>query len=272
MSVRFTRFLVIGFFYQAYLHRYMIRALAVRDVQSRYVGTLGGLLWAIIHPVAIVTVFYFVFAVGFRLTLPSDVPFILWFIAGLIPWLLFNDTVLVIANSITANAHLVKNTVFPSEVLPLVHTAASLFPHIIFLFVLLGLLIVLNVPLLGARVLVIYYLVCTIALVCGLGWLVSSLQVFYRDISQALPVVLNIWFWSTPIVWPQTMVSEAYLGILFWNPVYYIVEGYRDAMIYDSVMWPSAVQTIYFWAITTTFLLLGAYVFRRLKPDFADVS
>ena len=127
-------------------------------------GTLGGLLWAIIHPVAIVTVFYFVFAVGFKLTLPSDVPFILWFIAGLIPWLLFNDTVLAIANSITANAHLVKNTVFPSEVLPLVHTAASLFPHIIFLFILVGLLIVFNVPLLGARVLVIYYLVCTIAL------------------------------------------------------------------------------------------------------------
>jgi len=277
MTTRLTNFLsrapvFIGFFYLAYQYRYMITALAVRDLQSRYVGTLGGILWAVIHPVAIVSVFYFVFAVGFRAQGPSNVPFILWFVSGLVPWFLFNDTLMAITNSVTGNARLVKKNVFPSEIFPLVHTGASLFPHLIFLFILLGLLVIFDVPLLAERILVAYYLVCTIVLVCGLGWLLSSLQVFYRDISQALPVILNVWFWSTPIVWPQTMVSEKYLGILFWNPIYYIVEGYRDILIYDSVIWPTTAETSYFWGITTFVLVLGTYVFRRLKPEFADVS
>ena len=248
----------------------MILALAGRDFQSRYMGTLGGIVWAVVQPIAIVVVFYFVFAVGFRVTSPSDVPFILWFVCGLIPWFFFNDSLLAIANSISRNSHLVKTTVFPTEVLPLVHTAASLIPHVIFMFILLALLIFFSVPFFLERILMLYYLFCTVTLLVGLGWLFSSLQVIYRDISHALPVVMNIWFWSTPIVWPQTLVPEGYREILFWNPMFYVIEGYRESMIYNSVEWPSIAQTSYFWGVTISMLLLGGYVFHRLKWEFAD--
>jgi len=271
MDITPSKIPLIYFFYQAHRHRAMIHTLAVRDFRSRYMGTLGGMLWAFAHPLAIVTVFYFVFAVGFKAQGPSDVPFILWFVGGLVPWFLFNDTLLAITSSITGNAHLVKKTIFPTEVLPLVHIASSLFPHIIFMFVLLGLLAFFNVPFLTERILVVYYLFCTIMLLIGLGWLFSALQVFYRDIAQALTVILNIWFWATPIVWPQTMIPEEYRGLLFFNPIYYITEGYRGLMIYNSVVWSSTTQTAYFWSVTTSVIFLGAYVFRRLKPEFADV-
>ena len=145
-------------------------------------------------------------------------------------------------------------TVFPTEVLPLVHTAASLIPHVIFIFILLALLIFFSVPFFLERILMLYYLFCTVTLLVGLGWLFSSLQVIYRDISHALPVVMNIWFWSTPTVWPQTLVPE----------------GYRETMIYNSVEWPSIAQTSYFWGVTVFMLFLGGYVFHRLKWEFSD--
>ena len=256
------------FFRQVLQHRDMIFALAVRDLQSRYIGTLGGILWAFIHPLAIVTVFYFVFAIGFRAQGPSSTPFILWFVCGLVPWFYFNDTLLAITNSITGNAHLVKKTIFPTEVLPLVHVASSLFPHMIFMLLLAGMMMFFNIPFLAERLLVAYYLVCTVTLVLGLGWLLSALQVFYRDIAQALAVILNLWFWATPIVWSQEIVPAEYRGLLSFNPIFYIVEGYRGLMIYNTTVWPNTQETAFFWSINLIVFFVGIYVFRRLKPEY----
>lgn len=261
----------VQFFRRFFQYHDMIFALAVRDLQSKYIGTLGGVLWAFIHPLAVVVVFYFVFAVGFRAHGPSGTPFILWFVSGLVPWFLFNDTLQAITRSISGNAHLVKKTIFPTEVLPLVHVISSLFPHLIFMLILVGMLIFYNVPLSVDRILVIYYFMCTVTLLLGLGWLLSALQVFYRDIAQALTIFLNLWFWSTPIVWSQEIFPVQYRGLLSFNPIFYIVEGYRNMMIYKITVWPSLQETVFFWIINLIFLFLGIYVFRRLKPEFADV-
>ena len=261
----------IQFFRSIVHHDAMIRALALRDLQSRYAGTLGGTLWAFTHPLAVVAIFYFVFAIGFKAQSPSSTPFILWFVCGLIPWFFFNDSLMAITESITRNAHLVKKTVFPTEILPLVHITSGLFPHTIFLLIVVSMMAYFKVPFLLDRFLVIYFLICTCALLIGLGWLLSALQVFYRDISQALSIVLNMWFWSTPIVWSQDIIPVEYRGLLFYNPMYYIIQGYRGLLIFNSPVWPRWQETAYFWSITTLAFFVGAYVFRRLKPEFADV-
>lgn len=271
MSISTPILTLAQFFRHALHHRDMIFTLAVRELQSRYIGTLGGALWAFVHPLAIVVVFYFVFAVGFRAQGPSSTPFILWFVCGLVPWFYFNDTLLAITNSITSNAHLVKKTIFPTEVLPLVHVISSLFPHLIFMLILIGMLVLFNVTLSFERLLVIYYLVCTITLVLGLGWLLSALQVFYRDIAQALTVILNLWFWATPIVWSQEIIPPDYRGLLSFNPLYYIAEGYRGVMIYNTTVWPTIQETAFFWSINLIVIFFGIYVFRRLKHEFVDV-
>jgi len=252
-------------------HRAMIFALALRDLQSRYAGTLGGALWALMHPLAVVVIFYFVFAIGFRAQGPSNAPFILWFVCGLVPWFYFAETMNAVTGSISSNAHLVKKTVFPTEILPLVHLTSGLFPHAVFLLILAGMLAFFKVPFLGMRLLVIYFLICNCVLLIGLGWMLSALQVFYRDISQGLTIALNLWFWITPIVWSPDIMPEKYRGLMFYNPVNYIVEGYRGLLIFDTVIWPSAGATVYFWTITMLAFSVGNYVFRRLKPEFADV-
>lgn len=252
-------------------HRAMIFALALRDLQSRYAGTLGGAFWAFVHPLAIVMIFYFVFAIGFRAQGPGTTPFILWFVCGLVPWFFFGETLTAITNSITSNAHLVKKTVFPTEILPLVHLTSGLIPHVIFLFILAGMLAFFKVPFLVDRLLVVYFFVCNCAFLIGLGWMLSALQVFYRDISQGLTIILNLWFWITPIVWSSDIMPAEYRGLMFYNPVHYIIEGYRGLLIFNSVVWPSAGETVYFWGITALVFFVGNYVFRRLKPEFADI-
>ena len=252
-------------------HHAMIRALALRDMQSRYAGTLGGALWAFTHPLAIVAIFYFVFAVGFKAQGPSNTPFILWFVCGLVPWLFFNDTLLAITDSITRNPHLVKKTVFPTEILPLVHLTSGLIPHAIFMLIVVGMLAFFKVQFLIDRLLLVYFLICICALLLGLGWMLSALQVFYRDISQALSIILNLWFWATPIVWSPELIPIEYRGLLFYNPIYYVVEGYRGLLIFNTAVWPGGLETAYFWSITAMAFFVGAYVFRRLKPEFADV-
>jgi len=256
---------------QVLRHRAVILALAWRDLQSRYAGTLGGTLWAFAHPLAVVTVFYFVFAIGFKSQGPSNTPFILWFVCGLVPWFYFNDTLLAITNSITGNAHLVKKTVFPTEVLPVVHVVSGLFSHLIFLFILAMMLFSFHVPFQAQRFLIVYYLGCSIVLLLGLGWLFASLQVFFRDVGQGLTIALNLWFWGTPIVWAQTIMPAKFQWVFFFNPVYYIIEGYRGLLIYPSLRWPGLHQTLYFWGINLLIVASGAYTFRRLKPEFVDV-
>lgn len=249
----------------------MIFALAQRELQSRYAGTLGGILWPFVHPIAAVIIFYFVFAVGFRTQGYSGTPFILWFVSGLVPWFYFNETLQAITSSITRNTHLVKKTVFPTEILPFVHLIAGLLPHAIFLLIVVGMLAFFKVPFLADRLLVVYFLICSCVLLAGLGWMLSALQVFYRDISQGLTIILNLWFWITPIVWSPDIMPEEYRGLMFYNPVYYIIEGYRGLLIFNSVVWPSAGATAYFWGVAALLFFVGNYIFRRLKPEFADI-
>lgn len=249
----------------------MILALAVRDLQSRYVGTLGGILWTFAHPLAIISIFYFVFAVGFKSQGPERTPFILWFVCGLVPWFFFNETLLAATNALTNHAHLIKKTVFPSEILPVVNVTSGMVPHVIFLLIVAGMLAWFNVPFTPGRLLVVYFLFCTCVLLIGLSWLLSAIQVFYRDVSHALSIVLNLWFWATPIVWSSDKMPEEYRWVLFYNPMYYIIEGYRGLLIFNQTVWPSLEHTAYFGGAVTVTFVAGAYVFGRLKPEFADV-
>lgn len=252
-------------------HRSMIGALALRDLETRYAGTMGGLFWAFVHPVAIVVIFYFVFAVGFRAQGPANTPFVLWFVCGLIPWLFFNETLQAITKSITNNSHLVKKTVFPTETLPFVHLVSGGGPHAIFLFIFSGLLIFYGVAFRAERFAVLYFFFCSCILLLGLGWLLAALHVFYRDIGHGLAIILNMWFWVTPIVWSAEIMPIQYRNLLAFNPLYYIVEGYRGLLIFDSTAWPSVGDTIYFWSVSLLIFIIGSHIFRRLQPEFPDV-
>jgi len=249
----------------------VIASMARREVAAQYVGSLLGFIWTFIHPLIMIFVFWVVFSVGFRVRPMNDVPFVVWLTAGMAAWFLFADIINGSAGAVVSNSHLIKKTVFPSQILPVVKIVSSLITHSVFLFVLIGLILFQSMPLSFYYLQFLYYLLCLCVLGLGLGWAISALNVFIRDIGQIAGVVIQIGFWATPIFWDIQIMPPAVQMVLKLNPMFYIVQGYRESFIYFSPFWQHPYQTLYFWTVAVVIFVGGALIFRRLKPQFADV-
>ena len=250
----------------------LLFTLAYSDFKEQYLGSYLGIFWAVLRPSLFVLVIWFVFGMGFK-SKPTDdgVPFVLWLLCGMIPWFFFADTVSKSMNAITSNAYLVKKVAFRSSILPLVKIISSLGVH----FVLIGLLILIFI--LNGYYPTIYwlqlpyYIFCTIILVLSLGWLTSSLKVFIKDIGEIIGVVIQFGFWLTPIFWSLDKIPEQYHYIIKLNPMYYIIDGYRNTFIDQVWFWETYKVTPYFLITTGILFVVGAVVFKRLRPHFGDV-
>ncbi|XOF34982.1 MAG: ABC transporter permease [Candidatus Electrothrix sp. YB6] len=254
-----------------YDRRRLITAMAAREVRTQYVGSSLGLLWTLIHPIVMISVFWFVFSVGFKARPLNDVPFVVWLTAGLAPWYIFSEIVSGSTHVIIAHSHLVKKTIFSPQILPVIKIASSLVTHAIFLLVLLALLVFQQMPFSLYYIQVLYYLFCMLVLALGIGWALSALHVFVRDTAQLVAVTLQVGFWVTPIFWDINMMSPRVQQLLKLNPVYYIIQGYRDSFITFQPFWTHPYHTVYYWFITLSVFAGGAYIFRKLKPQFPDV-
>lgn len=251
-------------------HR-LITAMAIREIRAQYAGSSLGLLWTLIHPLVMISVFWFVFSVGFKAKPLNNVPFVVWLTAGLAPWYIFSDIISGSTNIILAHSHLVKKTIFSAQILPLVKILSSLVTHAIFLIVLLTLLLFQQMPLSLYYFQAGYYLFCMLMLALGISWALSALNVFVRDVAQLVSVLLQVGFWVTPIFWDITMMPSKVQRLLKLNPVYYIIQGYRDSFISFQPFWNHLSYTVYYWLVTFGMLAGGAYIFKKLKPHFPDV-
>lgn len=251
-------------------HRRLLFALTRQKLVERYAGTVGGLLWAILKPLLTLLVFWFVFSVGFKAEIQSGYPFIVYFLPSYAAWLFFSEAISSSVFAISSNAHLVRKMVFPIEVLPAAALLAAAIPHVI-LVVTTCIVAWLHGYRLNSSFLLLPYAFCAMVALClGLAWLISSLQVFFRDVAHVVESILQIWFWMTPIVWPPSMIPPQLNWILYLNPMHHISSLYRDALTGSAPKLQSA-EVIAFWIATGLCAFAGAYVFRRLKPEFSDV-
>ncbi len=251
--------------------RFLIRDMSKRQIASRYVGSSLGILWMIIHPLVLITVFWFVFSFGFRVTPTNDVPFVVWLTAGLAPWYFFSQIIPTATGTIVAHSNLVKKTLFPSEILPIVNIISSLVSHLVFLILLIILILLQQLGFSFYILQFLYYLFCLCLFMVGIGWIVSALNVFFRDIGPIIGLVVQVGFWATPIFWNIEMMPHNVQIILKLNPMYYIVQGYRNSFVYHVGFWETPYLTVYFWSVTVLLLGVGITIFQRLKPQFADV-
>jgi lipopolysaccharide transport system permease protein/teichoic acid transport system permease protein len=118
---------------------------------------------------------------------------------------------------------------------------------------------------------IIYYLFATSVLVLGVSWITSSVVVFFKDIGQFVAILVQFGFWLTPIFWNMTMVPEKYHWIIKLNPMAYIIEGYRNSVIYHKWFFEDISMTLYFWIVTGILFVFGGVTFKKLRPHFADV-
>jgi len=249
----------------------MIMRLAANDFKSRYASSLLGVLWAFVQPVVTILVFWFVFQMGFKNPPIENMPYILWFIAAYVPWIYFNDMISFGVNSLADYSYLVKKVKFKVEYLPLIRIISSLFVHIFFIFFIFFMFFCYSYPVSVFSVQAVYYSFSLTVFSGGLVLLLSAFSVFFRDIAQIVMIILQVGFWATPIFWNVADIEEIWvLKIIKLNPLYYIIEGYRESFVYNIPFWKHPVQTVYFWAITIIVCLMGGFTFNRLRSHFAD--
>ncbi|MDO5539777.1 MAG: ABC transporter permease [Eubacteriales bacterium] len=257
---------------ETYQNRKMILSLAKNDFKTKYAGSYLGIIWAFIQPLVTILVYWFVFS-NLRDGAEREVPFVLWLVAGLVPWFFFQEGLNSGTNSLIEYSYLVKKVVFNINVLPVVKLISALFVHLVFIGICLLLYIVMgHMP--GIEVIqIIYYSMAMFILVLGISYMTSAIVIFFRDLSQFINICLQVGVWMTPIMWnfEDFRLSGLLVFILKLNPMFYIVEGYRDALINGKWFWERPALTLYFWAFTIIMFILGTRVFKKLKIHFADV-
>lgn len=231
-----------------------------------------GWIWGLIHPLVLVVSWTFVFQFCMRATVPEGedtTNYPLFLFAGMLPWLLFSETVQRSASSLLEQANLITKTVFPAEMIPVSVFLSSLVSHLLGVALMVaGAGVFLNQISIYLVLLPVYIVVVGL-LSIGIGWIVASLHVFLRDTAQVVSVILLFWFWMTPIfIAPKSFPGWAHF-LLVANPFYYVVRAYRR-MLLGSAM-PSLTDLAIVAAYGAAAFVIGGLFFRYMKKGFADV-
>ena len=249
----------------------MIKSLSKNDFKNKFASSYLGIIWGFIQPLVTIAVYWFVFQVGFRSTDVGNVPFILWFIAGIIPWFFFSEAFPSATGVFNEYSYLVKKVVFKIEILPCVKIISALFVHLFFILFIYVVSTVYGYYPDLCSLQFIYYCFAMIVLIYSLSIITSSIVLFFKDLSQIIGIIINVGFWATPIAWQLNILPDKFAFFFKLNPMYYIVTGYRDAFIYKIYFWQRPYATLYFWLFCLITLLVGVKIFNKLRPHFSDV-
>jgi ABC-type polysaccharide/polyol phosphate export permease len=252
-------------------HRNLLKNLIARDLKHRYVGSVGGFLWSVVHPVVLLVSYTFIFGVIFPAQMGPEFgtdSFAIFVLCGLLPWILFSDTVVRNCSVISDNAPLITKTVIPAEILPVAITISNLIHHLIGIGILLAVMAAFDGIHLSA-LWIFPYMVMLLMLAQGLGWIVAGLHVFLRDTVQALQIAMLLWFFFTPILYTMDRIPENYRFLAGLNPMAVIVTGYRSSLLHLAQ--PGGVRIAGMFAGSFLVLVIGGLLFRHAKPAFPDV-
>lgn len=259
------------FFIDLYQNRDIFKILIVNDIKSKYAGSFLGIIWSFIQPIFTILVFWFVFQLGFKSPPVEDIPYILWFIPAYIPWLYFQDVMVNATGCLKEYSYLVKKMKFKVSVLPIIKVVSSFIIHLFFIAFLLFAYAIYGYKPSLMYIQLFYYSFAMIFLVCGLSWLIAALAVFMKDLSQIISIILQLGYFAIPVFWTEDMMEPLVITVLKLNPVYYIVQGYRDCMHGNTFFWHYPWQTIYFWTISISVFWIGITLFEKSRKHFADL-
>lgn len=254
--------------------RKLILDLIISDFKKRFVGSYFGVAWMFAQPITTTLIYFLVFQLGFKNSPPVDAPYILWLIPGLIPWFFVNESINSGTNCLSEYSFLVKKMVFNVELLPVIKVFSCFFVHIIFLFItLIVFLLYRRIPTLGWLQL-IYYSFAAIVFSLSIVFFTAGINVFFKDMTQIVGILMQFGMWLTPIMWDPQMFPSHPLWLeqaLKINPVYYIVTGYRDSLLTHNIFWQKPLNTIYFWSVTILLMIVNLRIYKKLRSHFSDV-
>ena len=248
--------------------RELLYFLAWRDVKVKYRQTALGVIWAILQPVIAMLIFNTVF--GRFARMPSDgAPYPIFVYIGLLPWNYFASVLGTSTTSLVAGTNLVTKIYFPRLIMPMSSAIAALIDLFIASAVLAILMVYYKVPISPGVLLVPVLILITMMNAVGFGIWFSALNVRYRDVQYAIPFLIQIWLFATPVIYPVSLLGEKYRFLLMLNPMGGVIEAFRPAILgHMPIPWTSlAVSTV----VGLIVFVGGVYYFKRVERYFADV-
>jgi len=259
------------FLYELYSNRKLIIQLAERDFKIKYVRNYFGLAWAILEPLAMLMIMLLVFTY-LRNRTHSDYPFIVYLLSGVVAFNFFSTAFAQATHSIKSFSFMINLVHLRMSFVPFISILSAFFTHLIVLGIAIFILLLSGIGFSWYWFQLIYFMLALWLLLIGLTWFTSALVVYVRDLQYLISIGMRAMFFLTPIFWDITMFPEQYRHYFKLNPLYHIVEGYRMSLLYHQPFWSDGYAMLSFWVFTLIFLFTGAYVFKRLSPNFIDVA
>jgi lipopolysaccharide transport system permease protein len=254
-------------FYEFWVYRELLYFLTLRDIKVRYKQTLLGVSWVLLQP--LITTVVFTIFLGILIRVPSEgTPYVLFVYAGLLPWTFFSVAIISSSNSLVNNAHLITKVYFPRSIIPVSAVAARLLDLAIAFTVLIGLMVYYRVALTWSILLLPLLVALITLLALGVGMVSSAINVKYRDVGVLIPVLLQLWMYASPVVYPTSLIPARWDHIYQLNPLVGLIGNFRAAALGGQIDWSALAWSV---GIIAALLIYAGFLFRRSETLFADI-
>ena len=239
-----------------------------RNIKVRYKQSILGGLWAILQPLSLMVMFSVIFT--YFITIPSDnIPYPLFSYSALLPWTFFSMSISLGANSLINNLNLVTKIYFPKEILPLSAVAANLLDFFIAAAVFAMMVVFYRVNIHITILLTVVLIIIQVLLASGIVLIASATNVFFRDIQFVIPLLMQLWMYATPVIYPISVIPGPLRLIYLLNPMVGIIDAYRRIILLGS--WPDWISLGWASASSVLIFIIGYTFFKRVEWKFADL-
>jgi len=252
--------------------RHLLWQLVVRDLTAAYSGSVFGNAWAVVDPAVYVALTLFFFQFAIRGVETGGVPYVAWVLPQIIFWMYGNAVLSSSVNAVKEYGFLLRHRHFDMRLVALIKIGSAALVHAMLMaIVLMALYLFLGVEPGWRVVLLPYYFVAMCAVLLGVAWVVAALGAFWKDLRNVVSIVLQVEFWMSPIFWEPERFPKAVALIMYLNPFYYPIHGYRSAILQQDFGGHFWVMTAYFWIVAAVLVAGGSRLFVRLSEGFGDV-
>lgn len=249
-------------------HQELLFSLTAREIKVRYKQTILGALWAIIQPLCLMIVFTIIFSKFAKL--PSDgIPYPIFSYCALLPWTFFATSLSFATPSLVNNADLVSKIHFPREVLPLSSVIVAIIDFFVSALIFILMMIIYKIPLTIYAVYAIPIFVVQVIFTMAVALFISAFNACYRDVRYALPLIIQVWMFVSPVIYPESIVPEKLRFFYMLNPMAPIISGYRRALLHSVAPDLDSLGIAFF--ISVIFVILAYAYFKRIEIRLADI-
>lgn len=254
-------------------YKKQINRLAKYELIKTYRGAALGWLWAIIKPVMTIFTYWFTFAIGLRMSKEIfGYPYFLWLIAGIIPWFYINEMLTVTSYSMKKYSYLINKMNFPISIIPTFTSCSKIYVHIFLMLIVIWIFMISGVGLDIYLIQLPFYLIMMFVFFTAFSLLSSVLSVISKDFYNLLKSITHMLFWLSGVIWDVSLIGVPWLKqILYFNPITYIVNGYRNCFIKKVWFFEEPVQLAVFIGITILVIILAVWIYKKNKKDIPDI-